>query len=786
MSINVSQSLTPAQCEAVDHVDGPLLVLAGPGSGKTRVVTHRVARLIARDIPARQILALTFTNKAAEEMLARLARLAPGEAVWVGTFHRFCARLLRQHARHVGLNENYTIYDADDSRRVVKQTLEQLGRELTLTTPETVAQAISWAKNNLITAQQYRGERGNLLGAVVADVYPAYQRRLIASNAADFDDLLLYVATLLRENPSLRETLDQQYRYILVDEYQDTNLAQYAIVRALSIDHPNLAVTGDPDQSIYGWRGANLTNILEFEKDFPNVRVVRLEQNYRSTKNILRVAHELISHNVRRKKKTLYTENESGRPVRLVCYPTHKDEAESIAAWIAHHERGGRRGPRDFAVFYRVNALSRSVEDALRVQGVPYQIVNGVEFFQRQEIKDVIAYLQVLNNPRDDVALMRVINTPPRGIGRVTVGRLGDHARQRGLSMLEAAREAGTIESLKSRAALAVARFVVIYDRLSEVAHAAIEEILGHVLDVSGYQEHLRHSQSEEDQDRLANIQELLTVAREFDLQHPADNRLEAFLEQTALVNDTDAWEEEDDRVTLMTLHAAKGLEFPVVFIIATEEGILPHERSREDDVQLEEERRLLFVGITRAEAELHLSMALNRDFHGARRRTIPSSFLMELPRETMELIESGMPATDAPSDDPGDVQESPESYEPAWVDEQFIPEHPAPPARPASPDPPAPPARLITAADMLANSQPTASSHTVSPDVFHQGMAVTHPEHGLGKIVALSGDGAQRRATVNFALAGQVKLVLANSVLRPAIDHPVAPSPPTPRPWKE
>src|SRR6188768_71877 len=429
---DIFESLTEAQLAAVMHVDGPLLILAGPGSGKTRVVTHRVAHLLHQGISGKQILALTFTNKAADEMKARLARLVPLPTVWMGTFHRFCARLLRIHGSLVGLSENYSIYDMDDSRRMMAEAILDEGVDLSHTTPEAISHAISWAKNNLMGPEEYVPRRGHVVGGIVQRVYPAYQRRLLAANAVDFDDLLLHVAKLLKENPEVRRRLDERYRYILVDEYQDTNLAQYAIVRALSIDHPNLAVTGDPDQSIYGWRGANLSNILEFEKDFPSVKVVRLEQNYRSTKAILRVADELIRHNVRRKQKDLFTDNAEGQPVRLTAYPTQRDEADDIAARIALGIRKANRRPRDFAIFYRTNALSRQLEHALRDHVIPYQIVNGLEFYQRKEIKDVLAYLHLVNNPRSDVAFLRIINVPARKIGKASVGRLSDYARMKG------------------------------------------------------------------------------------------------------------------------------------------------------------------------------------------------------------------------------------------------------------------------------------------------------------------------------------------------------------------
>ena len=765
-------SLTPAQREAVEHLDGPLLILAGPGSGKTRVITHRVANLIRHGVPARQILALTFTNKAADEMRSRVEQLAPGQPVWMSTFHRFCARLLRQYATQVGLTENFTIYDTSDSRQALKRTLEENHIDAALYSPERIAAAISWAKNNLLTAEQYQPRPGNPLGSVVAKVYPLYQARLLASSAVDFDDLLLHVATLLRENPETRSTLDARYRYILVDEYQDTNLAQYTIARALSIDQPNLAVTGDPDQSIYGWRGANLSNILDFEKDYPEVRVVKLEQNYRSTKRILRVADHLIGYNQRRKQKGLFTENEEGQSVRLLNYPTQRDEAESIASYIAAEVRAGRRRPRDFAIFYRVNALSRSLEFALRDQGVPYQMVNGLEFYQRREIKDVLAYLHLLNNPRDDVSLLRVINNPPRGIGKSTLTRLAEHASRYRLSLLDAARESGLVESLNKRAAVAVAKFVALYDKLSVHAAAPVEEIMGHVLAESGYKQFLQDSEHEEDQERLANIEELLTAARQFDELHFGDSPLESFLEEACLVNDTDAWATDDDRATLMTMHAAKGLEFPVVFIIALEDGLLPHERSRNDPEQLEEERRLLFVGITRAREELQLSLATNREFRGQRRRTVPSQFLMELPRGEMEV--SGAPATANPWEDDAPFEDE---YVHAAADEDDVPweadveasddvsQTSEPGSSPLSGLGLGP---LTTAAELQRTE--TTELPPVAPEVFVQGMVVRHPQYGLGKIVALSGARDRRTATIAFASgAGEKKFMLASSKIRPA-----------------
>jgi DNA helicase-2/ATP-dependent DNA helicase PcrA len=757
--------LNPAQWEAVTHRDGPLLILAGPGSGKTRVITHRIAFLLQEGIPDHQIVGLTFTNKAADEMRQRVASLVPRARVWISTFHRFCARLLRLYAPQVGLSENYSILDVDDSRRLLLEAIQEADVDLSHTTPEAIGQEISWAKNNLMRPEEYVPRRTSHLAALVARVWPLYQRRLLAANAVDFDDLLLHAARLLQENPELRRDLDARYRYILVDEYQDTNFAQYAIVRALSIDYPNLAVTGDPDQSIYGWRGANLGNILDFERDFPQVKVVRLEQNYRSTQAILAVADTLIQHNQRRKPKRLFTENPPGVPVRLIAYPTQQDEAEDIAGRIAQAVRDGQRRPRDFALFYRTNALSRVLEHALREHGLPYQIVHGLEFYQRKEIKDVLAYLQLLHNPRNDAALLRIINTPVRGIGRSTLERLRGHARQRGLCLLDAAREAGLIEGLSKKTATAVARFVALIDHLGTQAHQPLRELMEAVLDQTGYREVLQNAESEEEMERLANLEELLTVASEFDLKHPEGGGLERFLEETALVSDTDAWHSEADHVTLMTLHAAKGLEFPVVYIVACEQGLLPHERSRFDEEKLEEERRLLFVGITRAREELQLSYAQYRAYRGQFAPTIPSGFLMELPREQMKVVDY-QPAAMLHDDELGPHDEPNDGFAPQdaehWDFAEALPEDDAEvcqvPPEDAPPTPrqrarrrprPAKPPRyspVVTGSELLRQqAQETYDA------AFQLAMEVEHPQYGRGVIIALEGLAPRQLATVFF-----------------------------------
>ncbi|QEG34589.1 ATP-dependent helicase [Bythopirellula goksoeyrii] len=767
------EALNPAQCDAVRHVDGPMLVLAGPGSGKTRVVTHRIAHLLREGIPASQMLALTFTNKAADEMHQRVEELAPGQRVWVSTFHRFGARLLRHYSDLVGLTPNFTIYDTTDAKQTLARVIDVAKINTLHYTPERIAHAISDAKNKLITADKFEPRPGSPLSQIVAEVYPAYQKRLIASSAVDFDDLLLHVAQLLFQSPEVRAELDERFRYLLVDEYQDTNHVQYVMLRALSVDYPNLAVTGDPDQSIYGWRGADIKNILQFETDFPQVKVVRLEQNYRSTKRILRVADDLIRHNLRRKQKSLFTDNDEGTSVRLVEYASQDAEAAGIAKRIAEAIESGQRRACDFAILYRVNALSRALERGLREAGVPYQIIRGQEFYGRKEIKDVLAYCQLINNPRDDQAVLRTINTPTRGIGRKTVDLLSDHAYRQGISLLDAAREAATIPDLAARSAKKVAVYVALMERLCGLADSDVEEILGTVLEESGYRGSLSESDSEEDLNRLANIEELLTDARQFDEKNPGGGQLETYLENAWLVNETDDWESETDKVTLMTLHAAKGLEFPVVFIVAVEHGLLPHERSTSDEAQMEEERRLAFVGITRAEDELQLSFAVERDFRGQRRHTVPSSFLMEIPREALHLETS--------------VDQMEDWNDESWLDEEHdyldvdqsedtddVSFDFGAAAKPAqkeltqkSPNWPMVAGQITTAAALAGEVQ--ASESRVSPDAFFQGMTVVHPDHGVGKIVALSGSGKNRRATVRFVTVGEKRYILAHSPLRPA-----------------
>ena len=732
--------LTPAQREAVTHVDGPLLVLAGAGSGKTRVITRRVAYMLGKGIGGGNILALTFTNKAAGEMRERINALVPDSGVWVGTFHSLCARLLRTYAPLVGLDRGYTIYDQADRLRAVKGVMERLNLDEVGVTPEKVDAAISRAKNDMIPPEKLAAWGDNdHVSAIVARVYKGYQERLRESSAVDFDDLLVHLVTILREHKDVRRDLDARFRYVLVDEYQDTNLAQYAIVRALSVDRPNLCVTGDPDQSIYGWRGANLNNILEFENDYPGTKVVKLERNYRSTKNILRVADHLIRFNKRRKPKSLTTENPVGPPVELAIYGTEADEANGVAGKIVELVREGEYSYRDVAIFCRITALTRGFESALRAAKIPYQIVGGVSFYERMEIKDVLAYLSLLNNPKDDIAFGRAVNVPPRGVGKTSMEKLANRARALGLPLLAMAREAANVPGLKDKATRALRDFGMLMDELTALRDHPAEVVIRKLLDLSGYHRHLEAEAKDGGEDRLANVDELVSAAKQFDREHPGLTVVD-FVEEISLASAVDRWKDEAGAVTLMTLHAAKGLEFPVVFIVGLEQGLLPHSRASEDGSQLEEERRLLFVGITRARRELYLSHCRVREFRGQRTATIPSCFLNELPEEALTVRDAS----------------------------EFQAANPMANRRPMNPRPPAGPGgfRLTTAAALAGGPGATAGPEDLN--AFRPGVSVLHPQYGLGRIVAIDGAGPNRKGRVAFAVGGERTFVLAKAPLRP------------------
>jgi DNA helicase-2/ATP-dependent DNA helicase PcrA len=812
MSADILASLTEVQRQAASHIDGPLLMIAGPGSGKTRVVTHRIAYMISQGVNPHNILALTFTNKAAQEMRLRIERLVSTPGYWMGTFHGFCARLLRQHGNLVGLAENFTILDSKDSKQALKRAIDAANIQLTHTSADSIAWEISNAKSNLLTPEEYQTSSANSYSAltdVTRKTYPAYEQYLLRSNSVDFDDLLLHVAVILRDNPELRAQLDDRYRYIMVDEYQDTNLAQYAIVRALCLNNQNLSVTGDPDQSIYAWRGANISNIREFEKDYPSAKIVHLEQNYRSTGKILSAADELIAHNRHRKPKKLFTENAAGESVRLVCFGHPNDEAAAIAQRIAAEVKRGERDYKNFAIFFRVNAFSRPLERALRSQNpkIPFQIVRGLEFLKRKEVKDIIAYLHLVNNPANNVAFERIVNMPPRGIGKTTLDHLRNHAERYQLTMLEACREAGMIETLSKRAAAAISRFVTLIDVFTTSVHLPLGDLVIEIVDNCGFTNYLEKIDAKTGEDRSANVDELINEAREFQKNFDEDKAenaeqndensaimenqtdLESFLEQVALVSEVDGFDQDTNKVLMMSLHAAKGLEFPSVFIVGVEHGILPHERSMDDDASLEEERRLLFVGITRAEQQLQISYCQRRTFRGQTRIASPSQFLHELPRNDMQctLPAGGLasignqpnsdfePTADyfENSDQSGHDALAAEEIETKLQQAQSILEqvdgtnsqqHASPIDHLA--DKLASMTNITTASDLLASTDSESSNNNTANKIaladFKQGMLVAHQRYGSGVIVSISGSGDKRTATIKFLDQQQRKFRLA------------------------
>ncbi|MFM9058734.1 MAG: ATP-dependent helicase [Planctomycetaceae bacterium] len=790
MSASSLAALNDSQRRAAMHVEGPLLVLAGPGSGKTRVVTHRIAHLISAGVRPEQIVALTFTNKAADEMRRRVAALVGPQPVEMGTFHRFAARLLRRHARLVGLTAEFSILDPDDAGAVLKRAAKKLGVALKHVPGDRLAGVISRAKNDLLTPASFEPRWGRPADEVAKRVWPVYQELLLAANAVDFDDLLVHVARILADEPDLRAALDARHRFILVDEYQDTNAVQYCILRGLSIDHPHLAVTGDPDQAIYGWRGASIRNILEFERDYPAATVVKLEHNYRSTANILGVADRLVAHNTRRKPKRLVTDAPPGAPVRIVLDSSGHDEADRIADEIAAAVESGRRAPRDFAVLFRTNALSRSLEVALRSRRVPYQLVRGLEFFRRREVRDVVAWLRLVRNPRDDEATLRVVNVPARGIGRQSLDRLAAWAEDRRTSLVEAAARAADVPGMPKRAAAALGGFARLHADLARVAGTdpRVAVLVEAVLDRTGYRAMLAAEQEddEEGQDRLANVEELLTAARQHDDESAAAPAGEApdpllgFLETTALVADTDAWDASGDRVALMTLHAAKGLEFPVVYLLAMEDGILPHERSLDNADQLEEERRLVFVGITRGREEVSASCARLRDYRGTRRISAPSLFLTEMTGS--ETVVTGPEAPAATGDvafDPfGDAarrhggdfddcaQDGPAGAQRIVHRDGLTLELDEPGTvrgeRPRRRDVASAIERATDLAIRMAGGGPPARSYAA-------GQRVRHAEYGEGVIAGISGSGARAVGTVIFTgPAGTRKFILGHGALEP------------------
>jgi DNA helicase-2/ATP-dependent DNA helicase PcrA len=734
MTAQWQHALNPPQWEAVQHGDGPLLILAGAGSGKTRVITYRIAYLIReRGVPAEHILAVTFTNEAAEEMRQRVHRLlgASGVPVWVSTFHAACAFILRREAAIARLSPHFVIYDTTDQLTLIRQCVQELHIDPELYPPQQILRRISTLKNDLIDPDTFAREAGDFgLDEKVASVYPRYQHHLREHAAVDFDDLLMLTVQLFRRHGEVLERYQSRLRYILVDEYQDTNMAQYHLLHLLAARYRNLCVVGDDDQSVYRFRGANVRNILNFERDYPDARVVKLEQNYRSTSTILDAATAVIAKNSGRKEKTLWTENQRGQPIGYFCAQDEVHEAEVISQNIAGLRSTEDVPFRDMAVFYRTNAQSRVLEDALRRAQIPYQVVGGLRFYDRQEIKDTLAYLRLLVNPRDTLALRRIINVPRRGIGQSTWARLETLATAQGLHGLEILAVALETDLVGRGPHAKLHTFYALLRELqADAGHMSVADITREVLTRTGYVASLEAEQTAEAQARLENLSELVNAADEFDRYAPGAG-LQAFLEKTALLSDQDDLRSDSGAVVLMTLHASKGLEFPVVFIAGMENGLFPHSRSFDDPAQMEEERRLCYVGVTRAQTRLFLTSAARRRVYGVEQNHMPSLFLADIPAVCVHdySVQPILAATRQPWSATAHFSSPPRA------------------SAPAAPPPPQPPAR----------------------EPYAVGSQVVHQHFGRGVVQKREGDGERLKLTVIFRDHGVKKLLAKFAPMQP------------------
>ena len=635
--------LNPKQKEAVLHTEGPLLIMAGAGSGKTRVLTHRIAYLIEeKNVNPWNILAITFTNKAAREMKERVSGILGkgGEDVWVSTFHSMCVRILRRDVDAIGYDRNFTILDSSDQLTLMKRILKELNIDPKKYDPRSILGSISNAKNELLTPETYAERQGSFFEEIVARCYDAYQKALRNNQSMDFDDLIMNTIRLFEDNDEVLTYYQNKFHYLHVDEYQDTNHAQYTLVNMLAARFRNLCVVGDADQSIYGWRGADMQNILDFEKDYNDATVILLEQNYRSTKSILDAANQVIKNNSNRRDKNLWTDNQAGEQITYYRADSERDEAQFIISKIKEEIQTNNRSYNDFAVLYRTNAQSRVIEDTLVKSNVPYTMVGGHKFYDRKEIKDIIAYLNIINNPRDGVSFERVINTPKRGIGAASVEKLRIFAAMHDWSMVEAAQNVD-LANISGKAGRMIGEFGTMITQFQEmVAYLPVTDIVDQVLERTGYLDELKNQRTLEAESRLENLEEFRTVTKEFDKRNEVqddeeadapEEKLAVFLNDLALVSDLDDYQEESAQVTLMTLHAAKGLEFPIVFLIGMEEKIFPLSRSLMEESELEEERRLAYVGITRAEESLYLTNAFSRTLYGKTQYNQPSRFVAEI-----------------------------------------------------------------------------------------------------------------------------------------------------------
>ena len=781
MTTEFLSGLNDRQREAVEAIDGPLLIVAGPGSGKTRLITYRIAYLLrVVGLPPSRIGAVTFTNKAAREMKERIRTVATygSDRLTVGTFHAFCAQILRRDGEAVGLDRNFAIYDDADQLEMVKRSMRETDADPKQFSPRAIQSAISSAKSQLLTADGFTMRTASYFDEVVGRVYQRYEALMGQSNAADFDDLLLKTFLLLRDNETVAEKYQDRYSQFMIDEFQDTNVAQYAIARLIAEKHRNLCVVGDPDQSIYSWRNADIRNILSFQSDFPDAKVIALEQNYRSTQTILNAASRLISANTQRVEKELFTNNRAGEPISISEGYDEQEEAQFVLREVGllTRSKAAAQAPYrlgDIAVMYRVNAQSRALEEACRRYGVPYQLIGGTKFYHRQEVKDVAAYLRLLVNPDDDVSLMRVVNLPPRGIGRRTLDELARLARDRGTSAFEAIRSISPSMELggplvsgpfTARAARALGDFRELIDGLrSEAERIGLVELIERILEKTGYRKYLTE-RDDQAEDRLDNINEFKTAAREFSELGMPDG-LNAFLESVSLVSDVDSMQETPDALTLITLHQAKGLEYPVVFMVGMEDGLLPHARSIDEEASLEEERRLCYVGMTRAKERLYLTRAFRRGFRGGTGPNLPSRFLLDIPRELVAGLEQSQ---SSPSNGSGrtEVSGATRRTEPAPRARRERPEQgfqfsSSRRSRPATAPEPARARRPGRSAIPQTRRRRPAPAAGGPP--FATGDKVRHKAFGEGIVTSCEPSGTDFQATVAFKDGGGVKRFLTS-----------------------
>ena len=722
----IFDTLNDRQCEAVKHTEGPLLITAGAGSGKTKVLTCRIAHLLELGVAPYRILAITFTNKAAKEMKERVTNLvgAQADSIWLSTFHSFCAKLLRFEIDGFhGYTRNFTIYDSSDQLVLVKDCLKKLNLDDKQFTPRSVLGTISSAKNVLMDAKAFAAKASDFYEQKVADVYALYQEKLRENNAVDFDDLLFLAVRLLQENEEVREKYQSRFQYILVDEYQDTNHAQYALTKILAARWRNICVVGDADQSIYAWRGADIRNIIDFTRDYPDAASIKLEQNYRSTKTILHAANAVIDNNESRPKKTLWTENPTGNKIIHYQAQTEHDEADYIAGVIYNRHEISHEPYGDMAILFRTNAQSRVLEEKLMRYAIPYTMVGGTKFYDRKEIKDVLAYLRLLYNPEDSLSLTRIINVPKRNIGATTMEHVAAYAEAQGISLFEALSSTDEIPVTK-RAKASLENFAaMIFDLLNDIEGKDVLSLIETVIKQTGYGDMLDKEAEHDPQgeSRKENVGEFLSVAKDYMDSNPEGN-LQDFLENVALVSDVDDFESSDSKVTLMTLHAAKGLEFPVVFLTGLDEGLFPHSRTLMDPAQVEEERRLAYVGITRAERQLYVTNAVTRTMYGRISAYMPSRFLAEIPPQFMEDYhrKSAMP----------------QSRTTAVPGKQHV--------------------SILT--KPVASSLP--KKHAVT-DTFAKGDKVRHKIWGIGTVLDVIGEGPNMQMKIQFPTKGVRQVVV-------------------------